>query len=72
MAKGTHRHWHLLLLLVPYIWAVALIPLVNKAQGFVFGLPTLLLWMGCTPICATLCLGIVYWWDKQSSGPEQP
>ena len=64
------RHWYRYILVIPYVWAVALIPLVNESTRFPLGLPPLLLWMACTPVVTTLCLAAVYWRDRKLASDD--
>jgi uncharacterized membrane protein len=57
-------HRHRLLLLVPYIWSVAAIPLVNRVHATPLGVPLLLWWALAGVVVTTVCLGIVWRLDR--------
>ncbi|TNC26445.1 DUF3311 domain-containing protein [Amycolatopsis alkalitolerans] len=58
------RHRHRLLLLVPYLWSVAAIPLVNSVHAAPLGVPLLLWWALAGVVVTTGCLGVVWRLDR--------
>lgn len=65
MARTARRRWHWLLLVVPFVWCVAAIPLVNRI-GYVFGsVPFLLVWMTAGVLIGSGAIGLVYAIDRR-------
>jgi hypothetical protein len=63
-APTPASRWHWWILVIPTVWCVFLIPLVNKV-GYVFGnVPFLLVWMIGGVIVGSLCIFIVYRIDR--------
>ncbi|WP_275294909.1 DUF3311 domain-containing protein [Amycolatopsis sp. La24] len=64
-APGNRRRWHWLLLVVPFVWCVAAIPLVNRID-YVFGsIPFLLVWMTAGVLIGSGAIGLVYAIDRR-------
>lgn len=67
----SRRRWHWLLLLVPFVWCIAAVPLVNRIE-FVFGsVPFLLVWMTAGTIVGSGCVGVVYLIDRRNGDLER-
>lgn len=65
MARTANRRWHWLLLIVPFVWCVAAIPLVNRID-YVFGsIPFLLVWMTAGVLIGSGAIGLVYAIDRR-------
>lgn len=65
MARRRHR----VLLVVPYLWSVAAIPLVNRFHAAPLGVPLLLWWMLAGVVVTSLCLAVV-WRIDQAGGVD--
>ncbi|WP_202385630.1 DUF3311 domain-containing protein [Altericroceibacterium endophyticum] len=63
--SGAQRPWHFLLLLVPFIWQVAAIPLVNDIRWDGLFLPFPMLWQMVGILVATASIGTVYKIDRK-------
>jgi hypothetical protein len=64
---------HRLLLLVPFIWQVGCVPLVNEVALRPFGLPFPMVWQMAGVIVATLCIALVRRLDiRAEAGPSAP
>ena len=59
------RRWHWLLLLVPFLWCIAAVPLVNRVGTVAGSVPFLLVWMAVGTLVGSICLGIVYAIDRR-------
>ena len=57
------KHWFTLL--IPYLWSVLAIPLVNQIRVEPFGVPFLELWMMAGVLVSSVCVAIVYKIDKR-------
>lgn len=55
-----HRRPYRLLLVVPYLWSVAAIPLVNTVHATPLGIPLLLWWALAGVLVTSACLGVVW------------
>lgn len=65
MVRTARRRWHWLLLVVPFVWCVAAIPLVNRI-GYIFGsVPFLLVWMTAGVLIGSGAIGLVYAIDRR-------
>jgi hypothetical protein len=53
------RRRHRLLLLVPFLWQVGCVPLVNEVALRPFGLPFPMVWQMAGVLIATLCIAVV-------------
>jgi hypothetical protein len=66
--KHTHRHrW---LLLAPFVWQVALAPLVNDVAAQPFGLPFPMVWQMLGILLTTACIAIVYRIDRRNASSD--
>lgn len=54
-----------ILTLIPFVWAVGMVPFVNKSQPIVMGLPFLAFWEVASIFVAFICLGALYHLDQQ-------
>lgn len=62
----THRRYaHRWLMVVPFIWQIALLPFVNSAQVRVFSLPLPMVWQMAGILVATAVIAFVYWRDER-------
>ncbi len=52
------------LTLIPFVWAIGLIPFVNRVKPIVLGLPFLAFWMVAVIYIACLCIAGLYYIDK--------
>ncbi|QSO50078.1 DUF3311 domain-containing protein [Alicyclobacillus mengziensis] len=52
-------------MLIPYLWSVLAIPLVNQIRVEPFGVPFLELWMMAGVLVSSVCVAIVYQIDKR-------
>lgn len=59
----ARRHW--LLLVIPYLWIVFAIPLVNRIHYEPAGIPFLMLWMAAGVVVTSLSVGAVYSIDRR-------
>jgi hypothetical protein len=60
------RRWHWLLLVIPPLWCIAAIPLVNQV-GYVFGsVPFLLVWMTAGVLVGSAAIAGVYVVDRRN------
>lgn len=67
MSRTNRHRW---LLLAPFVWQVALAPLVNDVVAQPFGLPFPMVWQMLGILVTSACIAIVYRVDrrKASSG----
>jgi hypothetical protein len=64
--QGRPRRLHWLLLLVPFVWCIAAIPLVNQID-YVFGsIPFLLVWMTLGVVLGSVAIAVVYAIDRRN------
>jgi hypothetical protein len=61
-ARRTAHRW---LLLVPFVWQVALIPLVNEVPLRPFSLPFPMFWQMLGILVTTVVIGIVFSIDRR-------
>ncbi len=61
---------HRLLLLIPFLWQVGCIPLVNDVAWRPFGLPFPMVWQMAGIVVTTIVIAIVFGIDRAS--PEFP
>ncbi len=52
------------LTLIPFVWAIGMVPFVNRVQPIVLGLPFLAFWMAAVIYVAFLCIAGLYYIDK--------
>lgn len=57
---------HRWLLVLPFLWQVALIPLVNEVAWRPLGLPFALVWQMAGVVFATLIIALVHALDKRA------
>jgi hypothetical protein len=61
----SRRHWHRLLLLVPFVWCIVAIPWVNTV-AYAFGhVPFLLVWMIAGVVVGSAAITVVYVIDRR-------
>ncbi|MEV0069340.1 MULTISPECIES: DUF3311 domain-containing protein [unclassified Amycolatopsis] len=58
------RHW--LLLLVPFVWCIAAIPLANRVHYLFGSIPFLLVWMTLGVLAGSAAIGAVYVIDRRN------
>tara|TARA_B100000678_G_scaffold124298_1_gene104036 strand:- start:3535 stop:3792 length:258 start_codon:yes stop_codon:yes gene_type:complete len=63
--SGTRGRWHLLLLLVPFVWQVGAIPWINDITWDGLFLPFPMLWQMIGIVVATASIGAVYRIDRK-------
>ena len=49
-----------LLTLIPFIWTIGMIPLVNRVKPLVLGLPFLAFWLVAGIFVSFVCLSVLY------------
>ncbi|MED0989877.1 DUF3311 domain-containing protein [Bacillus nitratireducens] len=59
-----------LLLLIPFIGCVGFLPLANRIEPYVLGMPFLLFWIVFWMILSSIILTIVYKLDPDNKGSE--
>ncbi len=59
----ARRHW--LLLVIPYLWIVFAVPLINRIHYEPGGIPFLMLWMGAGVVVTSLSVGAVFSIDRR-------
>jgi hypothetical protein len=59
-----------LLLFVPFIGMLVFLPLANRAEPFVFGLPFLLFWIVLWMVLSSIILLVVYTFDPDNKGSD--
>lgn len=64
------RKYVQLLLLLPFIGMGALLPVANRIEPYVLGLPFLLFWIVAWMLLSSLILLIVYKLDPANEGSE--
>ncbi|WP_066072502.1 DUF3311 domain-containing protein [Neobacillus soli] len=64
------RKYAQLLLIIPFIGMGALLPLANRIEPYVLGLPFLLFWIVLWMILSSVVLFIVYKLDPANKGSE--
>lgn len=65
MERGTQVK-HRWLLVLPFVWQVALIPLVNDVAWAPLGLPFPLVWQLAGVVFATLVIALVHRLDRRA------
>lgn len=70
----ARRRPYRLLLVVPYLWSVAAIPLVNSVHATPGGIPLLLWWALAGVLVTSACLGVVWRLDRtrETAGAPSP
>jgi hypothetical protein len=61
--RDAGRYVRFALSLPPFIGMLVLVPLVNRTEPFVLGLPFLLFWVVLWVILTSVCMTIVYFID---------
>jgi uncharacterized membrane protein len=61
---AARRRRYRVLLIVPYLWSVAAIPLVNRVHATPLGIPLLLWWALAGVVVTTLSLAVVWRLDQ--------
>jgi hypothetical protein len=65
------RRWHRLLLLVPFVWCIAVIPWVNTV-AYAFGhVPFLLVWMVAGVFVGSAAIAVVYVIDQRNGDADR-
>lgn len=64
------RKYSQLLLIIPFIGMGALLPVANRIEPYVLGLPFLLFWVTAWMILSSVILLIVYKLDPANEGSE--
>jgi hypothetical protein len=59
-----------LLLLIPFIGVVGFLPIANKIEPYVLGMPFLLFWIVFWMVFSSVILTIVYKFDPDNQGSE--
>lgn len=59
-----------ILTLIPFVWAIGMLPFVNHVKPIVFGLPFLAFWLCCTIPISFIILNILYRMDAGKNGDE--
>lgn len=65
MGKG--RRWAVLLAVIPFATLVFALPLVNRREPFILGLPFLLFWIVAWVVLTPLILFIAYRLEKKNN-----
>ncbi len=60
---GSGRYLRVGLAVLPFIGMLVLIPLVNRTEPFVLGLPFLLFWIVVWVALTAACMTLIYWTD---------
>ncbi|WP_326565661.1 DUF3311 domain-containing protein [Amycolatopsis rhabdoformis] len=61
----ARRRWHWLLLLVPFVWCVGAIPLVEKVEYLFGSIPFLLVWMTVGVLLGSAAIAVVFALDRR-------
>lgn len=61
----TPRRWHRWLLLLPFIWQVGFVPIVNDITWRPLSLPFPMVWQMAGVILATLVIAVVFALDRR-------
>jgi uncharacterized membrane protein len=69
VTKG--RRWHRWLLLTPFVWQVALAPLVNDVVLRPFGLPFPMAWQMAGIVLTSVVIALVYRLDRRHAGGQE-
>lgn len=70
---GAAMRRHRLLLLVPFIWQIGCVPLVNDVAMRPFGLPFPMVWQMAGVLIASVCIALVRHLDiRVEARAEQP
>ena len=66
------RRWHLALLVLPFVWQVALAPWANGVAARPFALPFAMAWQMAGVIFASVIISIVYLIDRRREVSDGP
>jgi hypothetical protein len=64
------RNYFKLLLIIPFIGMCVLLPIANRIEPFILGVPFLLFWIVLWMILSSIVLLIVYILDPTNKGSE--
>lgn len=64
------RKYSQLLLIIPFIGMAVLLPVANRIEPYILGLPFLLFWIATWMILSSVILLIVYKLDPANEGSE--
>lgn len=64
------RKYAQLLLIIPFIGMCVLLPIANRIEPYVFGLPFLLFWIALWMLLSSVIILIVYKLDPANEGSE--
>lgn len=64
------RKYAQLLLIIPFIGMCLLLPIANRIEPYVFGLPFLLFWIALWMLLSSVIILIVYKLDPANEGSE--
>lgn len=67
--KRKRKHWWLLV--IPYFWCIAAIPIVNRIDYIWGSVPFLLVWMVAGVLLSCLCVTVVYQIDRRNGDLER-
>ncbi|MBB5147991.1 MULTISPECIES: DUF3311 domain-containing protein [Ureibacillus] len=59
-----------LLLIIPFIGMIVCLPMVNRIEPYVFGLPFLLFWIVFWMILSSVIMAIIYRFDPDNKEGE--
>jgi hypothetical protein len=65
------RKYSQLLLLIPFIGMCVLLPMANRIEPYVLGMPFLLFWIVLWMLLSSLILLVVYKLDPANQGGEE-
>lgn len=66
MGRRMSRRRHRWLLVLPFVWQIALVPFVNDAAWRPLGLPFPMVWQMAGVLFASLIIAIVHRLDKRA------
>ncbi|WP_163102810.1 DUF3311 domain-containing protein [Peribacillus alkalitolerans] len=64
------RKYAKLLLIIPFIGLCVLLPLANRIEPYILGVPFLLFWVALWMVLSSVTLLIVYKLDPENEGSE--
>lgn len=77
---STPRHWqppagrpgaHRWLLVLPFVWQLALVPVVNDVSWTPLSIPFPMLWQMAGVVLATVVIGVVFRADRRAGAEEE-